>query len=555
MALTVTIPRIGYLCASVLGTLVAVAAPDVLVAPAANAAPATRAAPDTFEIAAFDVTGVSKLDTDTVEETVYPFSGPDRSSNDVEAARKALQDAYAARGYEAVQVDIPSQPEATFSKGIVQLRVTEAAVGQVRVTGSRYHSLEVVRNAVPSLKEGQPLNLKAISGEVDAANRFPDRSVAPSFRAGRVPGTIDVELKVEDKLPFHASVEVNNDHSPLTEPLRVVASARYTNLWQLGHTISGSYIVAPQNRSQTEVFSGSYSAPILGSPWTVVVYGYKSNSNVAALGGVNVLGNGYQIGTRAVYRLPSKSFFQNVSFGFDYKDFGQLVTVAGKPAGTQPIRYIPLYGSYSASRISDKSSFEATVSVTAGLRAIKKLGCYDVDPAVACTRTDQFKNKDFNANENFVHGNIELTYTRTLPRDFVGSLRAYGQIADSHLVTNEQFGIGGLSSVRGYLLSEAVGDDGYSLSGELRSPSIATLFGSWVDELRFYAFGEGGQVRIRTPLPEQTGLFSLASVGGGARIRLLKDLTGELAVGVPLVDGPNTRAGKVRTTFTAKGEF
>lgn len=552
-ATTVKFPRLKHRLHARLIAMAVMLCPPV----AARAADpvAGRAAPAKFEITAFDVSGVSKLDADTVERTVYPFSGPDRTSKDVEAARKALQDAYAARGYEAVQVEIPPQPDALFGKGIVELRVTEAAVGQVRVTGSRYHALGVVREQVPSLAEGQPLNLKSLSGEIEAANRFPDRSVSPTFRAGKVPGTIDVDLKVEDKLPFHASVEVNNDHSPSTEPLRVIASARYSNLWQLGHTITGTYIVAPQDRHQTEVFSGSYSAPLLGTPWTLLLYGYSSNSNVAALGGVNVLGKGYQIGVRGIYRLPTKSFYQNVSFGFDYKNFDQNVSVGGKLAGTEPIEYIPLYASYAASRVTDSSSFDSTVSVTAGLRALKKVSCFQTDPTATCVPVDQFKNKDFDSNENFVHANIDLTYTRALKYDIVGFLRVYGQIADSHLITNEQFAIGGLSSVRGFLQSEAVGDDGYAVSAELRSPSIAPRLGAFVDEFRLYGFVEGGQVRVLHPLAEQTGGYSLLSAGGGARIRLLKTLSGELAVGVPLVDGPNTRAGDVRTTFSAKGEF
>ena len=52
--------------------------------------------------------------------------------------------------------------------------------------------------------------------------------------------------------PFHGSVEVNNDHSPSTEPLRVIGSVRYTDLWRIGHTVSASYIVSPQDRHQTE---------------------------------------------------------------------------------------------------------------------------------------------------------------------------------------------------------------------------------------------------------------------------------------------------------------
>lgn len=527
-------------------------------APAPAPAPAeARPAPDKFYVTAFDVAGARLLDPGLVEAAVYDFTGPDRTSADVEAARKALEDAYKARGYEAVQIEIPPQPEAMFAQGIVQLRVTEAPIGRVRVTGSRYHSVEVVRENIPSVVEGQVLNTKALETDLASANRFPDRSVSPSFKAGEVPGTIDVDLAVEDSLPLHGSLELNNDHSPSTKPLRASASLSYSNLWELGHTVSATYITAPQDRRQSEVISGSYSAPLIGSPWTLILYGYKSNSNVAALGGVNVLGNGYQIGARAVYRLPGKTTAQNVTFGFDYKNFKQNITLSSQLTAQAPIEYMPLFANYGFSSGTDKANLDVNISVTAGLRAFKKISCFEVDPANCspATQFDQFKNHDFDSNENFVHANFDLTYKREFLGDFVAAAKLYGQIADSHLVTNEQFAIGGLASLRGYFQSEAVGDMGYAVSLELGTPSLAPKLPDFVDELRLFGFVEHGQTRIIRPQPGQVASQSLVSAGGGARIKLFKHVSGELSVGVPLKDGPSTKANSVRTTFSAKSEF
>src|SRR3546814_14538001 len=102
--------------------------------------------------------------------------------------------------------------------------------------------------------------------------------------------------------PFHATVQIGNDHSANTEPLRLLGTVRYNNLWQAGHAISGTYVVSPQNRENTEVFAGSYLAPVWNTPWSLLLYGYKSNSNIASLGGTNVLGDGYSIGLREILR-------------------------------------------------------------------------------------------------------------------------------------------------------------------------------------------------------------------------------------------------------------
>ncbi|OYX10622.1 MAG: hypothetical protein B7Z08_00030, partial [Sphingomonadales bacterium 32-68-7] len=472
--------------------------------PAPAPAAETVAAPDLFTINAIDVNGVTVLPAAVVERAIYPFLGPDRSSNDVEAARQAVQDAYAAAGYESVQVDIPPQPSQAFARGLVALNVTEAAIGAVRVTGAEHHSSRVVREQFASIQPGEPLNLRALQSDLAAANRFPDREVTPSFLPAAEPGKIDVELNVNSSLPVHASLELNNDHSPSTEPLRAIGSVRYTDMWSLGHTLSGSWIVAPQNTSQTKVFSAAYSAPLLGTPWTLVVFGYNSNSDIAALGGSNVLGNGYQVGVRASYLLPTQSSQQTFSFGFDYKNFDQSIFVGGVSAGKAPIEYMPFAASYSLASATENSTLDLTISTTVGLRVFKKLGCFAADPTVPpqdCPIVDQFRNRDLDAVENFSHVNLDATYNRSLPGDFVAAFRLSAQLADSHLVTNEQFAAGGLTSVRGYLQSEAVGDNGLVTSLELRLPSLAPYLPDVIDELRLFGFVDTGRIHVLRTLP------------------------------------------------------
>jgi len=525
-------------------------------APAAPPA-AAQQAPDSFTIEAFDVTGVTKLNATEVEAAIYPFSGPDRSSQDVEAARKAVQDAYAAKGYEAVVVELPTQPTETFSRGIIQIAVSEAPLGQVLVSGTKFHSSASARAAVPSLVPGQPIDLKALQQDIAAANRFPDRTISPTFKPGKEPGTVDVELKVKDELPLHASLELNNDNSPSTTRLRLTGSVRYTNLWGAGHTISATYIVAPERKSDSEVYSGSYLAPIGSSPWSVLVFGYKSNSDIAALGGTNVLGNGYQVGGRAIYRLPSDGTYQSLSFGADFKDFQQDIFVGGVSAGSAPIRYVPLVVDYSLSGATDASSYSIGLGATVGLRVIKRTRattCETPNGPRPCV-VDQFNDREVDSKENFVHLNLSANYSRVFAGDFVAAYSLAAQYSDSHLITNEQFSLGGLSSVRGYFQSEAVGDQGFAQSLELRSPSAATALGSFVDEARLFAFADMGYAHVRSVLPGQRSDFRLVGVGGGARLRLFDALTGEVSVGVPLRDGPVSAAGDERIVFVVRGAF
>jgi len=517
-------------------------------APAPANANAERA-PGTFSIEAFDIAGVTVLPIGEVEKLVYPFAGPNRGNDDVESARKALQDAYAARGYSAVVVEVPVQNRETFSQGIVQLAVNEVPVGFVKVSDARYHSLAIAKQALPSLMEGKPVNVTALQTDVTNANRFPDRSINPVFKPGRAPGTLDVELKMDDRRPLHASLQVDNDASPATSSLRSTASLRYTNLFQQGHTANLTYITAPQNLREVQVIAGSYSIPALQSPWSFNLSGYYSNSNVAAAGGSSVLGAGFQIGLRAQYLFAGERTQQTISFGPDFKDFKQDIAVGSAIASSAPIRYIPLELSYALSGATEHSNFAISVGSTLGLRTIKGVVCVD------STCADAFRNREANSNENFARVDLSVDYSYALANDTIAALRLTGQIADSHLITNEQFSGGGLRSVRGYYSSEAVGDNGLAASLELRSPSFAPHFGPWLTEARVLAFIDSAFLRVLQPLPDATSRYTLIGVGGGLSMRIFKRFTGQMLGAVALHDGVKTTKGDTRLNFAVKGEF
>ncbi|MFM9976628.1 MAG: ShlB/FhaC/HecB family hemolysin secretion/activation protein [Sphingomonadaceae bacterium] len=550
---------------------------------AAPVAPANQPqrAPDTFPIYAIDVTGATRLSAAELERVVYPYTGPDRSNVDVEAARKAIADAYVAKGYEAVIVESPLQQPELFNAGVITIAVTESPVGKVQVVGARFHSEAVIRRQLPSVVEGEPLDFRALQTEFSALDRFADRKVDFVPKAGEVAGTTDVDLVVKDSFPLHATFELNNDSSANTRPLRLSGSARYTDMWKLGHTLQANFILAPQRQSDSSLVAASYTAPILGSPWTLSVNGYRSNSNIAALGGSNVLGKGYQIGVRAGLRLPARDTSQSVGFAVDYKDFEQDVIISGGSVGQTPIRYLPVtvdysvFGSDADSGFAKKvgnATFGVNASATLGFRVIKRQLCLEttgglsqvVDRANCGSgpnfeQNDQFTVGGQFSSENFVHFNVGFNYSLATSSDFVATTSWNMQVSSVHLVTNEQFSAGGRSSVRGYLESEAVGDQGFFSTFELAGPSFAPYLGKFVDELRLYAFSDSGYVRTLSVLPGTENTARLLSVGGGARLKVFNRLYGEVLVGWPLVTASSaataTPKGEPRTLFVVRGEF
>lgn len=500
-----------------------------------------------IDIWEYRVEGARTLAQAEVERAVYPFLGPNRTIGEVERARAALEKAYADKGYQTVAVEIPQQQ---VQDGVVILQVTEGAVGRLRVRGSRYFSLDQIKAEAPSLAEGAVPNFNAVTQDIVGLNQQPDRRVTPALRAGVTPGTIDVDLNVEDTFPLHGSVELNNRYSQDTTPLRLNASLRYDNLWQLGHSLTLGYQVAPENRDDGEVYSGSYLARFPRTPWfSLLGYATKNNSDISTLGGTNVVGRGETIGLRGMATLPSKTddFFHQMSGGLDYKHFDELVGLGGDTNQSTPITYYPVSADYTASWTAEDAQTDAGLGLTFNLRG---LGSTDT----------RFRDKRFKSAGDFFYlrGNFSRTQEIYAAMQLVARLQ--GQLSSKPLPSSEEISAGGADTVRGYLESEALGDNGIVGSVELRSPSLTEVGGEdWsdgvVNDWRVYAFVDGAVLAVLRPPAEQDDRFDLASIGVGTSIRLLDYLNGSVDVGIPLITQASSDIGDPRVHFRVWGEF
>ena len=415
---------------------------------AAQEGPETAGSEDSpsFDVWEYQVEGNTLLDAALIERAVYPHLGPDRRIDDVEAARTALEKVYREQGFGTVLIDIPEQDVVA---GIVRLNVVEGKVERLKVSGSRYFSLGRIRAQVPALAEGAVPHLPAVQQQLQRLNQAsPDRTITPVLRPGSTPGTLDVELKVDDELPFHAKLELNDRFTQNTERLRLNAEVRYGNLWQREHAISAAYQVAPENRDNVEVFSSTYSFRLPDSDKVFTLYGVKTTSDVAAIGTLGVVGDGIIGGVRATLPLTARgSYYQSLTLGGDYKDFGESIALLGADTLNTPINYHVWSALYSGVYIGDRAETEISVGINFALRGLGNT-------------MREFQDKRFRAKPNFAYLNVGLSHLRPLPwgAEFYGALD--GQVTEGPLISNEQFGVGGVQSIRGYLESQQFFDDG-----------------------------------------------------------------------------------------------
>jgi hemolysin activation/secretion protein len=126
-------------------------------------------------------------------------------------------------------------------------------------------------------------------------------------------------------------------------------------------------------------------------------------------------------------------------------------------------------------------------------------------------------------------------------------------LANQPLVSSEESIGGGEQTVRGYLESEVVGDDGVFGTVELRSPAV-TMLGKERD-WHFYLFGDAGRLKIIDPLPEQVSHFALSSVGIGSRLSLFDHMSGGCDLAYPLTSEAYTQAHELQFRFRLGLEY
>ena len=536
-----------------------------------------------FDVLEFQIQGNTVLSVEAIELAVTPFLGEGKQMAAVEAARLALEKAYQGAGFLTVFVDVPEQ---RVDGGVVILNVTEGRIARLKVSGSRYFSQGYIREKVAELTDGKVPNFNEVQRQLALVNRTEERRVQPIMRAGVTPGTVETELKVEDKLPLFGTFEVNNRSAADTSLLRLSATARYENMFQLDHSLAVSFSTAPQNTAQSQVLSINYTIPSTDQgAW--VGYLVNSNSKVAALGDVNVLGKGQTLGLRYVRPVASAATDEthSISLGVDYKNLKEDTSSPGNVIST-PLRYLPFQFGYNGSfEHGARRNTLVSLQMAAAFRPILRR---DVDCPGGTA--DQFACKRQGGDGGFatlrtdVRQSVPLgTSTGTSTGTGLSgslNLRLGGQLATGAVPNGEQYTIGGAETVRGYREAEGAGDRGVLASVEWRSAdlgvrfarwtsadavssSVASTSGStntsagnaWISQSFVLAFIDVARTYVFEPATGQAPHISLAGAGVGLRLKVRKSVSGELDLAWPLKASLATPERGVRAHVRVVADF
>ncbi|MCP9443007.1 MAG: hypothetical protein NNA20_10455 [Nitrospira sp.] len=522
-----------------------------------------------FTIVDFLVEGSSLLSQDKIDEVLGQFKGRGKTIRDIERARIELEKAYQRLGYPTVLVVVPEQ---TVEQGMIKMDVIEGRLSNVSVTENRYFSAGNISRKLPAARSGTLLYEPDFVKQLDAVNANPDLKVAPILKPGKEQGSVELELRVKDRLPLHAKVTADNK-GPFTTPLhRLTWEAQYANLWDADHILTLQTTQTPTDWGAVQAYGFSYVAPVEWPDRLVAIYASKvlSNSVLAGTslpiseGSVAVAGNATMAGMRYLFPIFKESPFKHqLSLGLDFKRLEETTATFPGDLGTAlvlgPIQYLPASLGY-AGTYPDRygvTTFNASIlGYVAGLIPGGRKQDFRGDP----NNIDQSPGQRASSTGTFGVIKTSLSRTQPLPGGFVFSARIDGQWATEPLIPAESYFAGGMDTVRGYVQSSALGDNAFAWRAEVYTPDLPSVpldyfwqrrrSSEWKATVKFLGFYDYARLWVQKAPVGQTDVFRLEGVGGGLRLRVEPiNLTLSFDQAVALQDAADTRKGDTFAHF------
>ena len=487
-----------------------------------------------FAIARFEVSGNSLLDDGDLASLVAPYTGPSRVYGDVQKALEAVENAYRARGYGAVQV---SAPEQELTQGVVRLEVSEAKVGRISVTGNTYFDQQNILASVPGLAVGVTPNARALSENVQLANESPAKKIEVVLGVGENDGELDAKVEVHDEKPWAIYLSSDNTGTQDTGRDRTGVALQYANLWNRDQVATIAYTSSLERPQSTKVYSLSYRLPIYD--WGDSIDLIVGKSDVAAAtsstvaGPLQFSGSGMVYALRYNHMLPRRGEYSHrFVVGVDQREYDNTCALDGQDvcgAGGADVTVRPLSLTYSGQLDSPGSSSTLTLSASGNLTGGPNSSAADFTAS----------RQDATAHYSVLRGG--LSHARSVGNDWQARAAINVQYTNDALVSGEQLGLVGSTAVRGFEERVVTADKGYFGTLEIYTPDLAPAFGNSgnLRLLGFYDFGHGSFNKTPPGLYEQE---NVASVGVGLRYSLGRSVSFRADLARVIDGGPTDTA-------------
>ena len=457
--------------------------------------PAIQPAPaPVFAIKGFQVTGENPLDDGETSRVLAPFLRADATIETLQKATTALETALRERGFGLHRVALP--PQEVGDK--VTLNIVKFTISRVTMEPLTIYDEANIRRSVPELKEGQTPNFKVLAVQTAIANENPNKQIQVGIKEADEPDKIDATVTVKESRPWTFAASISNTGSASSGRDRLTLSGGHTNLFNRDHTFIGAYTTSVERTADVKQLGLTYKVPLyaLGG---VVGINYTQSDVVGNFGTFTSTGAGRTLGVNYTHYLPPDGGRRTyLTAAYDDKLFRAAV-INDQTIGVDR-RSRPLTLGYVSRTETDSAVWGYNVDLafnTPGGSGNDLESYRAEDPKIDTVRWKALRGG--------------ANYSGTLRGTWIWSVRGQYQYSPDVLISGEQFGLGGLASVRGTSIERPLsGDKGVSATLEVTTPEL-------MPGLRALGFIDAGWLGNNNPSPPKPTTDHLASAGLGLR--------------------------------------
>jgi hemolysin activation/secretion protein len=481
--------RVGLLAAAIAATF-----PALAQAPAATS-PALKPAPSpVFTIKGFEVSGENPLGEAETRRVLAPYVGQ-ATIETLQKATAALEAALRDRGYGLHRVALPPQNVGE----VVKLDIVKFTIGKVIIEGNKRYDDANVRRSLPELREGESPNFKKLAVQTAIANENPNKQLQVGLREAEEGERIDAAIQVKESPPWSFGASLSNGGTASSGRDRLTFTGGYSNLFDRDQQFLAAYTTSLQRTSDVKQLGLSYRAPLYAAG-AVITATYTKSDVVGNFGTFTSTGAGHTLGVSSTWYLPPNGGRRSyVTLSLEDKVFDATV-INDVPVGDAR-RSRPVTLGYSARVESDAATWGYNLDVAAntGTGDHNDLASYRTeDPRIDTVHWKALRGG--------------INYAAPFATSWMWVVRSSFQYSPDVLLSGEQFGLGGLGTVRGTKIDRPItGDKGLAATLEITSPELRPT-------LRAIGFIDAGWLANNNPNgANKPDNDRLVSVGVGLR--------------------------------------